>query len=103
MHARSAVVAASAGCARRASRRRRGRVNLQGRIALVTGAGHRVGRALAVALGGQGMTVAVHYNSAEKEATDTVDLISKAGGKGHAFRADLSDPETPRSLLSAIA
>ena len=38
-------------------------MKLIGCVALVTGAGHRVGRALAVALGAEGMTVAVHFNS----------------------------------------
>src|SRR5215208_1795216 len=78
-------------------------MNLQGKTALVTGAGHRVGRALAVALGSQGMTVAVHYNRAEKEAGETASLISKAGGNAHTFGADLSDAESPRRLLSEVA
>ena len=39
-------------------------MELGGRAALVTGAGHRVGRAIAVALGARGMRVAVHYNAA---------------------------------------
>jgi NAD(P)-dependent dehydrogenase (short-subunit alcohol dehydrogenase family) len=77
-------------------------VKLQGKTALVTGAGHRVGRALAVALGAEGMTVAVHYNKAQKDADETIRLISEAGGKGHAFGADLSDPESPRRLLSSV-
>ena len=36
-------------------------MKLDGRVGLVTGAGRRVGRALAVALGHEGMRVAVHY------------------------------------------
>ena len=39
-------------------------MELRGRTALVTGAGHRIGRAIAVTLGGRGMRVAVHYNAA---------------------------------------
>ena len=37
-------------------------MELAGRVALVTGAGRRVGRAIATALGARGMHVAVHYN-----------------------------------------
>ena len=77
-------------------------MKLEGKVALVTGAGHRVGRALAVALGAERMNVAVHYNKSEKEAGETVDLIAKAGGKAHSFGADLTDPESPRTLLRAV-
>lgn len=78
-------------------------MKLEGHVALVTGAGHRVGRALAVALGRERMNVAVHYNKSVKEADETVDLIVEAGGKAHSFGADLSDPESPRTLLQAVA
>ena len=78
-------------------------MKLEGHTALVTGAGHRVGRALAVALGAQGMNVAVHYNRSAAEADETVDIISRSGARARSFGADLSDPETPQRLLSAVA
>ena len=77
-------------------------MKLEGHTALVTGAGHRVGRALAVALGAQGMNVAVHYNRSSKEADETVSIISKSGSRARSFGADLSDPESPQRLLSAV-
>ena len=77
-------------------------MKLSGRAALVTGAGHRVGRALAVALGGEGMNVAVHYNRAAAEADETLQLIQRAGGKAHSFGFDLLDPEAPSHLINAV-
>jgi pteridine reductase len=78
-------------------------VELAGRVALVTGAGHRVGRALAVALGGRGMRVAVHYRGAEAGAAETCRLVAAAGGEAHPFRADLAEPDAPAALVDAVA
>lgn len=60
--------------------------------ALVTGGAVRVGRAIALALGGAGWRVAVHYRSSEAEAGDVVSLLEAAGAGGVAVRADLEDP-----------
>jgi len=78
-------------------------VELAGRVALVTGAGHRVGRALAVALGGRGMRVAVHYRGADAGAMETCRLVEVAGGGAHPFRADLAEPDAPAGLVDAAS
>lgn len=78
-------------------------MNLAGGIALVTGAGHRVGRALAVALGRERMTVAVHFNSSAEQAAETVRLIEQAGGQGKTFQFDLSRQEGPARLIAAVS
>ena len=49
-------------------------MNPVGLTALVTGSGHRVGRALALALTEAGANVAVHYNSSDEAAAETVPL-----------------------------
>lgn len=79
-------------------------MELAGRVALVTGAGHRVGRAIALALAGRGLRVAVHYNSADAEARETVSMIEAASGQGAArcFGADLVDPASPDRLVSQV-
>jgi len=73
--------------------------DLAGRVALVTGAGRRVGRALAVALGARGMHVIVHYNSSADGAEDTVRLVTRAGGSGEPMRADLGDTADAERLI----
>ena len=71
-------------------------------VALVTGAGHRLGRAFAVALAARGASVAVHYNSAGEEARRTVEMIAAAGGSAQAFQSDLTKPDGPHSLIDAV-
>ena len=71
-------------------------------VALVTGAGHRVGRAIALALGARGWRVAVHYHRAAGGADETVATIHAAGGHAVAFDADLSDPATASSLTTRV-
>jgi pteridine reductase len=78
-------------------------MELHGRVALVTGAGHRVGRALAVALGGRGMRVAVHYRSSEAEARETLRLIEDAGGEGLPIAGDLAERGEPARVVDAAA
>jgi pteridine reductase len=75
---------------------------LAGRVALVTGAGRRVGRAIAVALGSQGMRVAVHYNESVGGARDTAQLIEESGGIASLVRADLRDVTACEQLIDAI-
>ena len=74
-----------------------------GKLALVTGAGHRVGRALALALARAGADVAVHYHSAESEAAETVRSIEALGRTAFALRADLADAESCGALVAAAA
>ena len=78
-------------------------MELAGRIALVTGAGRRVGRAIAVGLGARRMRVAVHYNGSENGARETAAEIERAGGAAELFQADLADPTGPPSLVDDVA
>jgi pteridine reductase len=63
-----------------------------GRVALVTGGAHRVGRALALALAQAGADVVVHYHASEAAARATVADIEALGRRAVAVRADLGDP-----------
>src|SRR6266576_4088653 len=74
-------------------------VELDGRIALVTGAGTRVGRVIALALGKAGMRVGVHYAGSEKGARQTADEIVAAGSDARTLPGDLTDPATGPRLI----
>jgi pteridine reductase len=78
-------------------------MNPQGRVALVTGAGRRLGRAIAVALGARGARVAVHYNEAAAGGDETAAMIRAAGGEARTFGADLSDPHAAGALVHTVA
>lgn len=73
--------------------------DLAGRVALVTGAGRRVGRALAVALGTRGMHVIVHYHASADGAEETARLVTRAGGSAQTARADLGRVEEGERLV----
>ncbi|HKO16026.1 MAG TPA: SDR family oxidoreductase [Gemmatimonadaceae bacterium] len=77
-------------------------MELRGKVALVTGAGRRVGRALALALGAQGTRVAVHYAAASAGAAETARLIAADGGAAATFGADLTEPAAPARLVSDV-
>ena len=62
---------------------------LQGKRALVTGAGTGIGQGIAIELARQGARVAVHYGQNESGARETADAIEQAGGNAHLIPADL--------------
>jgi NAD(P)-dependent dehydrogenase (short-subunit alcohol dehydrogenase family) len=67
--------------------------------ALVTGAGKRIGRALAMALAADGYFVFVHYHESAAEARRTVADIAAAGGKAKAVKTDLSSAQQAEALI----
>ena len=69
------------------------------KIALVTGAGHRIGRAIALDLAAHGWQVAVHFNRSAAAADEVAAKIKAAGGHAAALGADLSDPGAVKELL----
>lgn len=76
---------------------------LAGRVALVTGAGKRLGRAVALRLAGEGADVAVHYGKSEAEAREVVAEIEKLGGRAAAFPAELTDVTAIQKLVQNVA
>src|SRR2546428_1980661 len=78
-------------------------VELGGRRALVTGAGRRVGQAIAVGLARAGCDVAVHYHGSAAGAGETVERIRAAGRRADLVRADLRDTAAARALPDQAA
>ena len=72
-------------------------------LALVTGGGIRIGRAISLALGKSGFDLLIHYNSSQAGALQTVADLASLGRKATAIAADLSTPEGVRSLADAVA
>jgi pteridine reductase len=77
-------------------------MELGGKVALVTGAGRRLGRAMASALASRGMTIAIHYHGSSEGATTLKDEIIGAGGRADCFQADLTDPDAARALAQQV-
>jgi len=63
---------------------------LLNRVALVTGAAKRLGRAIALHLAREGADVVIHYRSSEAEARETASEVEKLGRRGIALAANLS-------------
>src|SRR5215471_11804600 len=75
---------------------------LKDKVALVTGAGKRLGRAVALRLAEEGMDVAVHYGNSAKEAAEVVGKIEEMGQKAVAIKADLRSVDDIRKLLLQV-
>lgn len=71
------------------------------RTVLVTGAGRRLGRAIALDLAAAGWQVAVHYRDSEHGARQTVDECRRHA-PAEAFRADLADEAQTRELFARV-
>lgn len=76
--------------------------NLEGKVALVTGATGGIGYATCIALAKQGCNVAVHYNSAQDTARALVREVESLGVKANLFQADMSDYEAVRRLHAEV-
>ena len=77
-------------------------MELKGKVALVTGAGRRVGRAIAVALASRGAAIAVHYRNSRAEADQLAAEIASRGGRAQGFRADLEKVSDIESMIAAV-
>lgn len=76
--------------------------SLSDRVALVTGAAHRVGKAIALALAAEGVHLVIHYHGAAEAAQETVRDVKSHGVDAFAFQADQSDPRQVNALFDAV-
>lgn len=77
-------------------------MELRGKVVLVTGAAHRVGKAIAMALAKRGANIAVHYHGAADQAHVTVEELKALGSDADLFPADLSDVATTAPLVERV-
>jgi len=71
-------------------------------VALVTGAGRRIGKVIALTLAHAGASVAVNYNRSASEARQSVREIEAVGAEALALRADVSKPAQVQTMLRAV-
>jgi 3-oxoacyl-[acyl-carrier protein] reductase len=76
--------------------------DLEGKVALVTGASRGIGRASAVALAHRGASVAVNYREDKEGASETARLISSSGGTAVVVRADVSNTDDVEAMFGEV-
>lgn len=75
-------------------------MEIEGKVALVTGSAKRVGKAIALALAAKGAKVMVHYRNSRKEARQTVQEIQSLGVEASALRAELSSFSNCKKMIA---
>jgi 3-oxoacyl-[acyl-carrier protein] reductase len=75
---------------------------LEGKVALVTGAAVGIGRAIAVAYGHEGARVVVNYSKSRQEAEETANLVKQAGGEPLLIQADVAQDRQVRAMVTEI-
>src|ERR1700731_4301117 len=78
-----------------------GNNELNGKVAIVTGAGRNIGRAIALALADGGASVVVNARSNQAEAEAVVREIEAAGGKALVHIGDIADPTDVQAMADA--
>jgi 3-oxoacyl-[acyl-carrier protein] reductase len=75
---------------------------VEGRVALVTGGGRGLGRAIAVRLAQEGAKVAISYRSNDAAAGETAELVRKAGAGCETFKGDVASSEDVEALMKGV-
>ena len=73
---------------------------LEGHVALVTGSGRGIGKAIALKLASMGANIAVNYNASGGLAQDVVQEIKDLGVEGASFQADVSQTDQVEAMVN---
>jgi len=76
-------------------------LDLNGKVAVITGAAVRIGRSMAIALAEAGVDICIHYRSSKQAAEQTCSELKALGRKSIAVSADLSDSHKAAELIIA--
>ena len=79
-----------------------GKMNLTGKVTLVTGASRGIGRQIALTLAGYGATVIVNYNGSAAKAEEVVNEITANGGMAESMQCSVSDFEKSKEMIDGI-
>jgi 3-oxoacyl-[acyl-carrier protein] reductase len=74
-------------------------MEVQNKVALITGGGTGIGRAVSIELARRGASVVINYAHSEGEAEETVRIIQEAGGRAVAVKADVSKDKEVREMV----
>jgi len=77
-------------------------MQINNKVALVTGAAHRIGRAIALQLAQQGAHIALHYHTSQTEADQTLTELETLGAQVFPIQANLVDDNALESMIQAI-
>jgi 3-oxoacyl-[acyl-carrier protein] reductase len=74
----------------------------EGRVAIVTGGGRGIGRAVAVRLGKEGADVAISYRSNDATAEEAAEAVRATGARCEIFKGDVASPEDVAALFKGV-
>jgi NAD(P)-dependent dehydrogenase (short-subunit alcohol dehydrogenase family) len=77
-------------------------MDLTGKVALVTGAAHRLGRAIALTLSRAGADITLHYGRSEDAAKGTASEIDALGRRVELLQCDLRDPDAIETMFARV-